>query len=69
MNALADRYYSVPQLRKSHSKTLLPPDSPLFNECLENYVRYVQGANAFIIVEPYSFFRHNLFSYMNSLRL
>ena len=35
--------------------TLLPPESPFFDETVENYVRFVQGANAFITVKLLSF--------------
>lgn len=37
-------------IRRNQNRTLLPPESPNFDDRVENYVRFVQGTNAFIAV-------------------
>ena len=37
-------------IRKNLNKTLIPIESTLFDERIEGFVRFVQGANAFITV-------------------
>lgn len=45
----AQRYPSFTS-DKSQPKTLLPTESPIYDEASENYVRFVQAANAFVAV-------------------
>ena len=55
-------------IRRNQNRTLLPPESPNFDEKVENYVRFVQGANAFIAVN-YLYFSINLvYSFSRSTR-
>jgi hypothetical protein len=37
-------------LTKSNKTTLLPRDYQNFNESVESYIRFVQGANTFVTV-------------------
>jgi hypothetical protein len=42
-------------IRRNQHRTLLPPDSAVFDERVEGYVRFVQAANAFVIVQKILF--------------
>ena len=37
-------------IRRNQNRTLVPIESSVFDEKVENYVSFVQGANAFIVV-------------------
>ncbi len=37
-------------IRRHQNRTLIPQDSPVFDEGVETNVRFVQGANAFVVV-------------------
>lgn len=56
-------------IRRNIHKTLLPPESPIFDEGVESNVRFVQGANAFIVVIDFQFVQQvsSALSYMNLL--
>lgn len=50
MNIVSTETLSMHSSYRRGVKTLLPPESLFFNETIETYVKYVQGANAFIVV-------------------
>jgi hypothetical protein len=41
-------------IRRNVNKTLIPVDSPVFDEGVESNVRFVQGTNAFVVVNTSS---------------
>lgn len=51
MEILPPPYSRVLKNPKYHAKNAVQPQLSLYNEAIENNVRFVQGANAFIMVE------------------
>lgn len=40
-------------IRRNQNRTLIPVESEVFDERIESFVRFVQGANAFIAVKSF----------------